>query len=54
MGGMVSRCELLINVVKYVPAKDAVRLEPKGKVAGTGSVAFPVMGNQRYRRREST
>src|SRR5215813_14272192 len=35
-------------------AKDAVRLEPKGTGAGTGSREYPVMDTQRSRRREST
>ena len=39
---MVNICESLINVVNYEQAKDADRLEPKGKWSGTGVLCSPV------------
>ena len=53
MDGMVNTCELSINVVTRHRPKRLIGLSPKGPVAGTGLLSFPVMDTQRDRRLES-
>jgi len=54
MEGMVSICELSINVVMSTKPKMLPGLRQKGTGAGTGSREYPVMDTQRSRRREGT
>ena len=54
MHGMVSICEVSINVVMSTKPKMLPGLRQKGTGAGTGSREYPVMDTQRSRRREGT
>ena len=45
LNGMVNRCELLINVRFWKQAKDAVRLEPKGREAGRSRLKVTIFFN---------
>ena len=51
--GMVSTCELSINVVKVNKLKRLASLSQKGTVAGKGAHFSLFMGTKRYRRIES-
>ena len=52
MGGIANTCERSINIVNDNKPKVLAGLSQKGNVAGTRTLAFLVMGNQRYRWRE--
>jgi hypothetical protein len=52
MGGMENTCERLINIVTDNKPKMLEGLSQNGNVAGTRTLVFLVMGNQRYRWRE--
>ena len=54
MHGMVSICEVSINVVMSKEPKMLLGLGQKGTGAGIGSREYPIMDMQRSRRREST
>lgn len=47
---MANKSELLLNVVRKEQAKGADRLEPKGKMVGTGAESSPVADKTHHRR----
>jgi hypothetical protein len=49
---MANTCERSINIVTDNKPKMLIGLSQKGNVAGTRTLVFLVMGNQRYRWRE--